>query len=90
MVCRLGVSPTAESSDLSLWDWSRTSGSARHLFAGKDVASEPEVRCCIMCGTPLPSTARADARLCSAAYRQRAKRRGMASAAPPNNPDASE
>src|SRR3954465_6746056 len=60
------------------WDWSRTPGPARHLFAGKDAASEPEARCCIMCRTPLPATARTDARLCSATCRQRAKRRGMA------------
>ena len=61
-----------------VWDWSRTPGPARLMFAGKDAESEPEARCCIVCRTPLPSTARADARLCSATCRQRAKRRGMA------------
>jgi hypothetical protein len=39
---------------------------ARVMFAGKDAEAEPEARCCIVCRTPLPSTARADARLCSA------------------------
>jgi hypothetical protein len=48
------------------------------LFAGKDAEAEPEARACDMCRSPLPSTARVDARLCSAACRQRARRRGMA------------
>jgi hypothetical protein len=61
-----------------VWDWSRTPGPARVMFAGKDAASEPEARCCIVCRTPLASTARADARLCSTTCRQRARRRGMA------------
>jgi hypothetical protein len=61
-----------------VWDWSRTPGPARLLFAGKDAESEPEARCCIVCRTPIPADARADARLCSATCRQRAKRRGMA------------
>jgi hypothetical protein len=45
------------------------------MFAGKDAETEMEARCCIVCRTPLPSTARADARLCSPACRQRARRR---------------
>jgi predicted nucleic acid-binding Zn ribbon protein len=53
-------------------------GPARQLFAGKDAEAEPEARTCIVCRTPLPSMARADARLCSATCRQRAKRCGMA------------
>jgi hypothetical protein len=53
-----------------VWDWSRTPGPARLLFADKDPKSEPEARSCIVCRTPLPSTARLDARLCSAACRQ--------------------
>jgi hypothetical protein len=61
-----------------VWDWSRTPGPARQMFAGKDAETEPEARCCIVCRSPLPSMARADARLCSATCRQRAKRRGMA------------
>src|SRR5919112_2512835 len=59
------------------WDRSRTPGPARQLFAGKDAESEPEARRCIVCRTPLPATARVDARLCSAACRQRASRQGM-------------
>ena len=55
-----------------VWDWSRTPGPARLMFAGKDADFEPEARCCIVCRTPLPPTARADARLCSATCRQRA------------------
>jgi hypothetical protein len=61
-----------------VWDWSRKPGPARLLFASKDAEFEPEARCCIVCRTPLPSTARADVWLCSATCRQRAKRRGMA------------
>jgi hypothetical protein len=61
-----------------VWDWSRTPGDARLLFAGKDAEAEPEAGRCIVCRSPLPSTARADARLCSATCRQRASRRGMA------------
>jgi len=60
-----------------VWDWSRTPGPARHLFAGKDAEAEPEARCCDICRTPLPSTVRADARLCSSTCRQRARRCGM-------------
>jgi predicted nucleic acid-binding Zn ribbon protein len=45
------------------------------MFAGKDAETEIEARCCIVCRTPLPSTARADARLCSPTCRQRARRR---------------
>jgi hypothetical protein len=61
-----------------VWDWSRTPGPARLLFADRDPESEPEMRSCIVCRTPLPPAARADARLCSATCRQRAKRLGMA------------
>jgi hypothetical protein len=61
-----------------VWDWSRTPGPAQQLFASEDAETEPEARCCIVCRSPLPSMARADARLCSATCRQRAKRRGMA------------
>src|SRR5919112_788045 len=61
-----------------VWNWSRIPGPARVMIAGKDAAVEPEARSCIVCRTPLPFTARADARLCSATCRQRAKRRGMA------------
>jgi predicted nucleic acid-binding Zn ribbon protein len=35
-------------------------------------------RACIVCRKPLPSTARADARLCSATCRKRDSRLGMA------------
>jgi predicted nucleic acid-binding Zn ribbon protein len=48
------------------------------LFAGTDAEAEPEARACIVCRTPIPSTARIDARLCSAKCRQRASRQGMA------------
>ena len=61
-----------------IWDWSRTPGPPKQLIAGKDAASEPEARACDVCRMPLPSTVRADARLCSSTCRQRARRRGMA------------
>jgi hypothetical protein len=57
--------------------WSRTPAPARLLFAGKDAETEPEARRCIVCRSPLPSMARANARLCSATCRQRASRQGM-------------
>lgn len=60
-----------------VWDWSRTPGPARMLFAGKDAETELETRSCIVCRTPLPVTARADARSCSATCRQRARRQSM-------------
>jgi hypothetical protein len=61
-----------------VWNWSRTPGPARLMFASKDAETEPEARCCSVCRAPLPIRARADARLCSATCRQRAKRRGIA------------
>jgi hypothetical protein len=61
-----------------IWDWSRTPGIAGVLWAGKNAESEPEARACAVCRTPLPLTARADARLCSPGCRQRAKRQGVA------------
>lgn len=61
-----------------VWDHSRPLGPARLLFADRDPESEPEMRSCIVCRTPLPPAARPDARLCSATCRQRAKRLGMA------------
>ena len=61
-----------------VWDWSRTPGRAGLMFADPDAESEPEARCCIICRTPLPSTAHADAQLCSATCRQRARRQGIA------------
>ena len=65
-----------------VWDHSRTPGPARLLFADRDLESEPEMRSCIVCRTPLPSMARPDARLCSATCRQRAKRLDMAQRRP--------
>jgi hypothetical protein len=56
----------------------RTPGRAGLMFADPDAESEPEARCCIICRTPFPSTARADAQLCSATCRQRARRQGIA------------
>jgi hypothetical protein len=61
-----------------VWDWSRTHGPARQLIAGKDAESEPEARACIVCRKPLPPTARADKRHCTATCRQRASRQGVA------------
>jgi predicted nucleic acid-binding Zn ribbon protein len=59
-------------------DHSRTPGPPDVLFADNDEKIKPEIRTCIVCRAPLPSTARPDARLCSATCRQRAKRLGMA------------
>jgi hypothetical protein len=61
-----------------VWDWSRRPGDPRWLFAGKTAESEPETRSCIVCRTPLPSTARADKRHCSATCRQHSSRLGVA------------
>jgi predicted nucleic acid-binding Zn ribbon protein len=47
------------------------------MVAGKDPETELEARCCIVCRTPLPMKVRADAQLCSATCRQRAKRYGI-------------
>jgi len=56
----------------------RTPGLARQMFAGRDAATEPETRCCIVCRTPLPLMARADKRHCSPRCRQHFSRSGMA------------
>ena len=61
-----------------IWDHSRPPGPAKDLFAAPNVESEPGARWCIECRTPLPLTARADARLCSATCRKRDSRRGVA------------
>jgi hypothetical protein len=61
-----------------VWDFSRTPGRAGLLYADPDAESEPETRWCIECRTPLPSTARADKRHCSATCRKRDSRRGVA------------
>jgi hypothetical protein len=61
-----------------IWDHSRPLGPAKDLFAATNVESEPGTRWCIECRTPLPLTARADARLCSATCRKRDSRRGVA------------
>jgi predicted nucleic acid-binding Zn ribbon protein len=61
-----------------IWDWSRTSGIAGVLWAGKDAESEPETRWCIVCRTPLPLMARADKRYCSPRCRQHSSRQSLA------------
>jgi hypothetical protein len=61
-----------------VWDFSRAPGRAGLLYADPDAESEPETRWCIECRTPLPSTARADKRHCSATCRKRDSRSGMA------------
>jgi hypothetical protein len=62
-----------------IWDHSRRPGPAKDLFAAPNVESEPEAaRWCIVCRTPLPSTARADKRHCSPRCRQHSSRQGMA------------
>jgi hypothetical protein len=60
-----------------VWNWSRTPGPLKALFAGKDAATKPESRCCVVCRAPLPYMVRLDARLCGPTCRQRARRSGM-------------
>jgi hypothetical protein len=71
-------SPEPENHCWLIWDHSRPPGPAKDLFAAPNVESEPGARWCIVCRTPLPLTARADARLCSATCRKRDSRRGEA------------
>ena len=58
--------PNGENHCWLVWDFRARPASAGVLFADPNAESEPEARGCIVCRKPLPLTARADARLCSA------------------------
>jgi hypothetical protein len=61
-----------------VWDFSRSPGRAGLLYADPNAESEPEIRSCIVCRTPLPPTARADKQHCSPRCRQHSSRQGVA------------